>query len=221
MQPPYPPAIQPKNGLGIAGFVVGLVGLLFSFIPIIGVVAWPMVIIGLVLSIVGVARANKGEATNKGLAIAGVACSLVGLAMCILYAAAFGKAVNDAATQLPTAPPVVSEQQAAVPGAPTGSANPATPGRAVVFSITTSGNTNISYGADFQNKNELIEGAKTWKQEFTVAPNGHSFLSIAANPVEAKLGKDVSCTITVDGKVRQTMTNPFGAFCTLNLDPAG
>jgi hypothetical protein len=46
----------PRNGLGTAGFVLGLVGLLLSFIPLIGVVAWPLVILGLVLSIVGIVR---------------------------------------------------------------------------------------------------------------------------------------------------------------------
>src|SRR3979411_410233 len=35
-----PAAPAPRNGLGTAGFVLGLIGLIFSPIPFIGVVAW-------------------------------------------------------------------------------------------------------------------------------------------------------------------------------------
>jgi hypothetical protein len=92
MQPQggYQPAIpsQPQNGLGVAGFVCGLIGLVFSIIPIIGIIAWPLVIIGIVLSGVGLSYVNNGRANNKGLAIAGLSVSIVGLFICILWVAA-------------------------------------------------------------------------------------------------------------------------------------
>jgi len=94
-QPQYNAPPQPRNGLGTAGFVLGLIGMIFSFIPFIGIVAWPLVIIGLVLSVLGLVRATKGLASNKGLAIAGVVLSLIGLVMCILYTALFGKVATD------------------------------------------------------------------------------------------------------------------------------
>lgn len=93
--PPVPPVYPSENGLGTAGFVIGLVGLLFSPIPLIGVVAWPLVILGLVFSLVGSNRARRGRATNGGLAIAGIVLSSLGLLICILWAAVFSKAVND------------------------------------------------------------------------------------------------------------------------------
>ncbi|HEX4724307.1 MAG TPA: DUF4190 domain-containing protein [Pseudonocardiaceae bacterium] len=86
---------RPQNGLGTAGFVLGLIGLVFSVIPIIGVVAWPLVILGLIFSLIGFFRGRAGRATNKGLALAGAILSVIGLLMCILYLAAFGKAAND------------------------------------------------------------------------------------------------------------------------------
>jgi hypothetical protein len=88
-QQPAVPA-QPQNGLGVAGFVCGLVGLIFSFIPIIGIIAWPLVILGVVMSGVGLSYANNGRANNKGMAIAGLCVSLVGLFICILWVAAIG-----------------------------------------------------------------------------------------------------------------------------------
>lgn len=92
--PSTPPAAPPRNGLGTSGFVTGLVGLVFAFLPIIGIIAWPLVIVGLVLSIVGLLRVNKGAATNRGLSIAGIAVSAVGLLICIIWASAFGAAAS-------------------------------------------------------------------------------------------------------------------------------
>lgn len=98
------PRPAPQNGLGTAGFVLGLVGLLFSFIPLIGIIAWPLVLLGVVLSGIGLSRARSGRATNTGLTIAGIACSVLGLLVCISYAAAFGAAVST--------PPAASASQA-------------------------------------------------------------------------------------------------------------
>jgi heme/copper-type cytochrome/quinol oxidase subunit 2 len=101
-QPVAPPAAPPRNGLGTAGFVLGLLGLVISPIPLVGVVAWPLAGLGLILSAVGVARARAGKATNRGLAIAGVVVSVLGLLVSLLWAVVIGKAisdVNDQATQ--------------------------------------------------------------------------------------------------------------------------
>lgn len=89
--PTYPPYVPqaPANGMGTAGFVLGLIGLIFSFIPVFGVVAWPLVLLGIVFSGVGLYRANTGAATNQGMAIAGLACSSVGLFICLVYLIVF------------------------------------------------------------------------------------------------------------------------------------
>lgn len=110
--PQYPPPPQPmrmKNGVGTAGFVCGLLGIIFAWIPIIGVIAWPLVIVGLILSWVGLNNAKKGKADNKGLAIAGIACSVIGLLICIIWASAFANAAskpNPIAEGLNAAPKV-------------------------------------------------------------------------------------------------------------------
>ncbi|MEW2507921.1 hypothetical protein AB0878_46410 [Amycolatopsis sp. NPDC047767] len=63
---PMPVPNQYKNGLGTAGFVLGLVGLIFAFIPIIGVIAWPLTILGLIFGIVGTLRANGARRATRG-----------------------------------------------------------------------------------------------------------------------------------------------------------
>ena len=92
---PAPPAAPPRNGLGIAGFVLGLLGLVFSPIPFVGVVAWPLVVLGLILSVVGLVRVRAGKATNKGLSIAGIVLSALGLVVSILWVVVIGKAIGD------------------------------------------------------------------------------------------------------------------------------
>lgn len=98
-----PHTVQMKNGMGTAGFVLGLIGLIFSLIPIIGVIAWPLVILGLIFSIFGIRNARKGRANNKGIAIAGVALSAIGLLMCILWTTAFAATAPPAPTAVPGA----------------------------------------------------------------------------------------------------------------------
>ncbi|MFF4591564.1 DUF4190 domain-containing protein [Amycolatopsis sp. NPDC001319] len=81
--------------------MLGLVGLLFAFIPVVGVIAWPLTILGVIFGVVGITRANKGEADNKGMAITAVVLSAIGLVICVVWTVAFGAAVKDAADDAP------------------------------------------------------------------------------------------------------------------------
>ena len=69
---------QGSNGLGTAGFILALLALIFCWVPVLDWILW---ILGLVLSFCGVFKAPKG------LAIAGLVISLIGL---ILIVAGFG-----------------------------------------------------------------------------------------------------------------------------------
>ena len=68
------------KGLGIAGLVLGILAAVLSFVPCLGMYAMFPGIIGLVLSIISIVQANKAGAA-KGMAIAGLVCSLVGIAI--------------------------------------------------------------------------------------------------------------------------------------------
>jgi hypothetical protein len=61
----YPPQPPPQNGFGTAAFVLGLLGLLFSFVPIIGVIAWPLVLLALIFAGIGLSRVRAHRATNQ------------------------------------------------------------------------------------------------------------------------------------------------------------
>ncbi|HVV12476.1 hypothetical protein [Amycolatopsis sp.] len=83
--PGYPPIPQPRNGLGTAGFVLGLVSIVFSVLPLyLWALAYPLGTIGLVLASVGVSYARRRVATNGGLATAGVVLSSISLVFALL-----------------------------------------------------------------------------------------------------------------------------------------
>jgi hypothetical protein len=173
---------QQQNGLGTAGFVLGLIGLLFSFIPIVGVVAWPLVILGLVLSLVGVVRARSGRASNGGLAIAGVVLSALGLLVCVLWVAVFGSAANEVDEQ--------SSRQSTVVYEVTGEA----PGATVTYSTFDGGGSSTS-------SEDLT--SLPWQKELRVSG---LFSSGTLTVSTDERGGTVACRITVDGVEKKTAT---------------
>lgn len=104
--PPYPPyqphygapppyQQQPSNGMATGGFVVALVGVVLSLVPFLGIVAWVISPVGLVLSVVGLTAASRKGGTGRGLAIAGVILGGLGLLICMLWAIGFAGAVSE------------------------------------------------------------------------------------------------------------------------------
>ena len=73
-QQPYyggyqPLPVGPKNGLGIAALVTAIIGLVFCWTVAGGVV---LGVLAAILGIIGYSRAKRGQATNTGVAIAGI-----------------------------------------------------------------------------------------------------------------------------------------------------
>lgn len=70
------------KGLGIAGLVLGILAAILSFVPCLGMYAIFPGIIGLVLSVISIVQAGKAGAA-KGMAIAGLVCSIVGSSIAV------------------------------------------------------------------------------------------------------------------------------------------
>jgi hypothetical protein len=76
--------------MGTGGMVLGLIALLFAFVPLVGIfIVIPTGITGVVFSALGIARASKGVATNKPVAIAGLAMAIVALGLLFLGGGTF------------------------------------------------------------------------------------------------------------------------------------
>lgn len=76
---PAQPA-RPRNGLGTAALVLGILALVTSWTVFGGVV---LGIVAIVFGIVGRGRARRGEATNNGSATAGLVLGTIGLLLSV------------------------------------------------------------------------------------------------------------------------------------------
>ena len=65
-----------SNGLGTAGFITSLLGLLLSWVPVLG---WFLWLVGALLSLIGVFK------SPRGLAITGIILSLITLGIGMLF----------------------------------------------------------------------------------------------------------------------------------------
>jgi uncharacterized iron-regulated membrane protein len=98
--------------------VLGIIALVFAVIPIVGVIAWFIWPVGLVLALIGFARVRSGEATNRGPALAGVITSGVAAAVCLLglVITAVGAATTPAATTPAATTPAATTPISQPPG---------------------------------------------------------------------------------------------------------
>jgi hypothetical protein len=81
-----PAAVGPRrNGFGTASLVLGILGIILSilFAPV-GIV---LDILAIVFAALGIRRARRGEATNRGIAIGGLVTGIIGLIIGIIIVA--------------------------------------------------------------------------------------------------------------------------------------
>ncbi len=71
-----PPQSQGLNGFAIAGFVLAIIGFFL----------WPLAVVGLILSCIGLNACKKRGAGGRGLAIAGLVVAIVVLAIMLIVA---------------------------------------------------------------------------------------------------------------------------------------
>ena len=80
--------IKKSNGIGTAGFVLSLISIFLGWIPVLGWLIWAL---GLIFSFVGVFK------SPKGLAIAGLVISLIGIILLVVVFAGIGAAAASGA----------------------------------------------------------------------------------------------------------------------------
>jgi hypothetical protein len=74
----------PRNGLGIAAPILGIIGILFGLIPSFFWIAGILGVIGLIFGLVGLNRAQRGEATNGTMALWGIITSAVAMLLSVV-----------------------------------------------------------------------------------------------------------------------------------------
>jgi hypothetical protein len=71
------------NGLGIAALCCGIVGILLGQVPLLFFGSGALGILAIVFGIIGIRRALHREASNRAMAVTGVATGVVALALAI------------------------------------------------------------------------------------------------------------------------------------------
>lgn len=88
-----PVSLPPKaHGLGIAGMVLGIVGLVFAFIPCLNIVGIILGIVGVILAAVGRKKSPEG---HQGMATAGIVCSILAIVIGVIWWYRLANAVNE------------------------------------------------------------------------------------------------------------------------------
>ena len=107
------PAPRPsKTGLGIAGFVLGIIALATSFLPIINNFSALLAAIGFVLALIGTIACVKGRKSGKGLSVAGVVMNVIAFAVVLATQSIYSSAIDDAFSGTSMAPQPATEQPA-------------------------------------------------------------------------------------------------------------
>jgi hypothetical protein len=75
----YPPQ-QQSNGMAVTALVLGIIGAVLFWLPIVG---WILAILAIIFGGVGIARANRG-ASGKGMAIAGLVLGIASIALYVI-----------------------------------------------------------------------------------------------------------------------------------------
>lgn len=76
--------------MATAGLVFGIIGLVFSFIPILNIIGLILTVLGVIFSAVGIKDRN-----NRGKAIAGLILSLIALCVAFWYVIVIGAALSS------------------------------------------------------------------------------------------------------------------------------
>ena len=107
------PLVQPsKSGLGIAGFVLGIIALATSFLPIINNFSALLAVIGFVLALIGMIACVKGRKSGKGLSIAGVVMNVIAFVVVLATQSMYSSAIDDVFSGTSVAPQPANEQPA-------------------------------------------------------------------------------------------------------------
>lgn len=86
-----------KNGLGVAGGILAIIGAVFGFIPLMGWLFWILWTLALIFSIIGVSKKN----VKKGMAWTGlIICIIMLIFRLFIYKYIFAAAVGSAAGAL-------------------------------------------------------------------------------------------------------------------------
>ncbi|WP_332658054.1 hypothetical protein [Brevundimonas sp.] len=79
------------SAMAVASLILGIFAICTVWIPVVGLIAWILAPVGLIL---GILALNRSTGSGKGVAIAGIVCSTIGLLGCIGWVVLIGMAAS-------------------------------------------------------------------------------------------------------------------------------
>lgn len=213
--PPPPPATgdapRARNRAGTVALVLGIVGLVAAFIPVLSYVAGVVGLVAVVLGIIGVTKAGlpKGAAIT-GL-ILGALAVVLAIVMSVVYTTLFfiaGVATSlDHATDAPSAvqPSEAASGGATDDGSASGGSNGAAADRTVTYVVRGSGRAqSITYLTinNGESGSEQVAGTRMpWKKAVKIADDELFSTSVFSLVAQNSGSGRITCEIKADGKV--------------------
>lgn len=99
-QPPVAPQPSMRNGLGTAALAVGIVGLVFAFVPFMWWVGFILGILAAVFGFVARGRVKRQVASNAGSALTGIITGILAIVISTAFFVAFLAALGEAADDI-------------------------------------------------------------------------------------------------------------------------
>lgn len=73
------------NGIGVAAGVCGIIAVALCWIPFVDYVSIVLGALAIIFGVIGVRRANQFGGAGKGMAVTGIVCGIVGLAIAFIF----------------------------------------------------------------------------------------------------------------------------------------
>jgi membrane-bound ClpP family serine protease len=89
-RPAYPTAPPRRNGMGTAALILGILGLVLVVLILFAPLGAFLGLLAVIFGIVGMVRAGRGEADNRGQAIGGLVTGAVALVIGLILAISIG-----------------------------------------------------------------------------------------------------------------------------------
>ncbi len=98
----YDAPVRRRNGAGTAALVIGVVALVLAILVIFFPLAGILGLVAAILGLVGMGRARRGEADNRGQAVAGLITGLLALVIAVVLGVRLSTFVTDHQSDLRT-----------------------------------------------------------------------------------------------------------------------
>lgn len=174
---PQPP--RKSAALAIVALVLGALAFVFSFIPVINVMAFVLALVALACALISLVRKLGGKAMAIiGLLLA-VISFIIALVINVVVVAAIGSAANEASKSIAS-----YSAQASAP-------------HTIQYKVTTSGAATVHYWTP--GGTSQTDVTAPWSQDVTSTGFTSAFVSVTASDYQDK-SATVSCEVIIDGK---------------------